>query len=227
MGHLKTLVWILALICAAVILAGCTSSSSVDNTKTPMVVSTIGAPTPEPTEPPEPTIGPTWTPTPTPVPPAMSLSNFNLTIRINGDQKAPSGDPNQTAVGNAQYATRMDTAKFTVKNTGDATREELEIVYRIVTPISVIDSAGRTTTTDQVQSKKVAIGTLKPGESRQISLESPMYGAMLEANLTITAKWSGGSLDLYKTTLEPDFRGGTTQSPPNDLAVKTWGSAYN
>lgn len=226
MDYMKTLAIILLL--AVLAMAGCISSSGENAATTPpKIVATVGAPTPIPTEPPEPTQGPTWVPTPTPVPPKVTLSNFNLTVTINGDQRQWTGDPNQSGQINAQYATRQDTVTFNVMNTGDATLEGLEIIYQVVTPITVIGPDGVSYTTDSAQIKKESIGSFKPGDSRNIAIASPLYGAMLEANVTVTAKWKGGSLDLYMTTLEPNFQSGTIYSPENDMAVKTHGSAYN
>lgn len=209
------------LIIAGIAVAGCASSSGSG----PKIVATVGAPTPIPTEPPEPTVGPTWTPTPTPVPPPLTLSGFTLTVRINGDQRQWTGDPNQSGQLNAQYATRQDTVLFNVRNTGDRTLQNLVIVYDVATPMSFTDTAGRTSTSIYHQNKNTSLGTLKPGEARDISLESPVYGAMLEANVTVTAYWNGGSLDLYATTLETSFSSGTTYAPANGLSVKMYGSA--
>jgi hypothetical protein len=222
MNGLKTS--IIVLLMAGIAIAGCVSSG---NNTGPKIVATVGAPTPIPTEPPEPTVGPTWTPTPTPVPPAVTLSGFSLTVVINGDQRQWTGDPNKSGELNAQYATRQDTVTFNVQNTGDATLQSLVIIYKVSTPISVTDSSGRTSSTNFDQIKNSTIGTLKPGESRDITIVSPMYGAMLDANVTVTAIWNGGSLDLYMATLEPNFSSGTTYTPANDLSVRMYGSAYN
>lgn len=228
MGRVKTSVIILSLITVALILSGCTSSSSGDNARAPMVVATVGAPTPVPTEPPEPTPGPTWVPTPTPRPPPVTLSDLKLTVKINADQKPISGDPDQDLQLNAQYALRQDTAKFKVQNTGDATLNGLEIIYQLVTPMSFVDSySGQTSTTYWTQNKTYSIGVLKPGEARDIVLEAPSYGAMLEANLTITAKWDDGSLELYRATLESNLKAGSNINPANQQQVKMYGSANN
>lgn len=210
-----------------IVIAGCVASSGDNNTvtKTPMVVATVGGPTPIPTEPPDPTVGPTWVPTPTPVPPQVTLSEFAITVIINGDIKPPSGDPDDSLQENAQYATRQDKVSFSIQNTGDATMNNAELTYRVVTPISIIDS-GQTYTTDRTQTKQVTLGTMTKGVYKDITLDSPLYGAMLAANVTVTVKWDGGSMDVYQTTLQPSFESGLSQSPPNDI-TKTYGSANN
>ncbi|HTY90331.1 MAG TPA: hypothetical protein VMC84_04070 [Methanocella sp.] len=223
MDHRKTL--ILILLIAALALAGCVSSSGSNSATTqPKVVATIGDPTPVPTEPPEPTVGPTWTPTPTPVPPALTLSDFNLQVKINGDAKEWTQDPSQAQPVNAQYAARQDTATFTVTNTGNATLKNLVIVYDVATPMTTIVN-GQEFSTMTHQSKNASLDTLNPGDYRDVTIESPIYGAMLTANLTITANWNGGSLDLYMATLEPNFASGTSYTPANDISLKEYGSA--
>jgi hypothetical protein len=229
MDRLKMYGLITIMALGMIVIAGCVSSSGDNNTntKTPMIVATIGAPTAVPTEPPEATVGPTWVPTPTPTPLPMTLSNFNITVTVNADIKAPSGDPNQSLQENAQYAMRQDKVSFKVQNTGDATLNNVEITYQVVTPMSVIDGqTGQEFTTDYAQTKKFTFDKMDPGVSKTITLDSPLYGAMLAANVTVSAKWDGGSLDLYKTTLQPNFNSGLLQSPPNDI-TKTYGSAYN
>jgi hypothetical protein len=226
MGRLKKSFIVLTAMVMAIVLSGC-ASTSPDPGKS-LVVATVGAPTPIPTDVPEPTPGPTWVPTPTPIPPPVTLSDLSLTVKINGDQRPISGDPDQDLQLNAQYALRQDTAKFKVQNTGDATLNGLEITYQLVTPMSFVDSySGQTSTTYRTQNIPYAIGTLKPGETRDIVLEAPSYGVMLEANLTITAKWDGGSLDLYRATLEPNLKAGSNISPANQQQVMMYGSAYN
>ncbi len=227
MDRLKMYGLIALMALGMIVVAGCVASSGDNNTntKTPMIVATVGGPTPIPTEPPAPTVGPTWVPTPTPVPPIMTLSGFSIIVTINGDLKPISDDPNQSEQENAQYAMRQDKVSFSVQNTGSNTLNNVVITYKVVTPMSVIDS-GQTFTTDYVQTKNVTLGTMTRGASKPITLESPLYGAMLTANVTVTALWDGGSLDLYKTTLQPSFNSGLSQSPPNDI-TREYGSAYN
>jgi hypothetical protein len=226
MGRLKISVFVLILMVTAIVLSGCTSSSP--DLGKPLVVATVAAPTPVPTEPPEPTQGPTWVPSPTPRPPPLTLSDYILTVKINGDQKPISGDPDQDLQMNAQYAIRQDTVKFIVKNTGDATLNGLDVIYQLVTPMSFVDSYnGQTSTTYRPQIKTYSIGILKPGEASDVVFESPTYGATLEANVTISAKWDNGSLDLYKATLEPNFESGSYVNPANEQQVKMYGSANN
>lgn len=224
MDYLKTAV--IVLLIASLAIAGCISSSGSNSATTgPKIVATIGAPTPIPTEPPEPTPGPTWVPTPTPVPPPLTLSEFSLEVKINGDQKEWTQDPSQAQPVNAQYAARQDTATFIVTNTGNATWKKLKIVYDVATPRSFIDSQGRQSSTTFHQNVTYDIGTLSQGDYRQITIQSPIYSAMLTATLTITANWDGGSLDLYMATLEPNFQSGTSYSPANVIALKKYGSA--
>ncbi len=227
MDRLKMYGLITLIALGMIVIAGCVASSGDNNTntKTPLVVATVGGPTPIPTEPPDPTVGPTWVPTPTPIPPQVSLSEFAITVTINGDLKPPSDDPNDSLQENAQYAMRQDKVSFSVQNTGDATLNNVVITYKVVTPMSVIDS-GQTFTTDYQQTKQVSLGTMTQGVYKDVTLESPLYGAMLAANVTVTANWDGGSMDLYKTTLQPSFNNGMSQSPPNDM-TKTYGSADN
>lgn len=226
MGRLKMSFFVLTVMVMAIVLSGC-ASTSPDPGK-PLVVATVGAPTPIPTDVPEPTPGPTWVPSPTPRPPPLTLSDLNIMVKINADQRPISGDPDQDLQLNAQYALRQDTAKFKVQNTGDATLEGLEIDYQVVTPVSFVDSySGQTITTDRTQNAPYVIGTLKPGEVRDIMLEAPSYGAMLEANLTITAKWDNGSLELYRAMLETSLKSGSSISPANQRQVMTYGSANN
>jgi hypothetical protein len=226
MVRLKTSVIVLAMMAMAVVLSGC-ASTSPDPGK-PLVVATVGAPTPIPTDVPEPTPGPTWVPSPTPRPPPLTLSDYTLTVKINGDQQLVSGDPNFDYQLNPQYAIRQDTVTFKVQNTGDFTLTALEIVYGLITPQTYVDSySGQTVTSYQAKDDKTDIGTLNPGEGREISIVSPPYGAMLEANVTISAKWDNGSMDLYKATLEPNLKSGSNINPTNDLQIKMQGSAKN
>lgn len=224
MDHMK--ISVLILLIAAMAIAGCVSLGGNSATTPPKVIATVGAPTPVPTEPPEPTRGPTWTPTPTPVPPALTLSEFELTVKVNGDQRQWTQDPSQAQPVNAQYAARQDTAKFIVTNTGDADLKNLVIVYDLAVPMTTITN-GQELTAINHQSLDTAIDTLNRGDAREINVKSPIYGAMLTVDLTITARWDGGSIDLYKTTLEPNFESGTSYSPANDIVVKQYGSAYN
>jgi hypothetical protein len=224
MGRLKTSFIILTVMVMAIVLSGCTSSSP--DAGKPLVVATVGGPTPIPTDLPEPTPGPTWVPSPTPRPPPVTLSDFVITVKINGDQKPISGDPSQDLQVNAQYAVRQDTAKFKIQNTGDATLNNLDITYQLATPTSFIDPYnGQTSITYKTQTTPQSLGTLNPGDTRDITIVTPLYGAMLEANVTISAKWDGGSLDLFRTTLEPNFQSGTNFNPTNQLEVKMYGSA--
>ena len=188
-----------------------------------MVIVTIGEPTPRPTEPPEPTIGPTWTPTPTPVPPPLTLSDFNLEIRLNADTQKWTQEPDQQQI-NAIYATRMDRATFTVTNTGTETRKNLVIVYDVAYPITKIDSQGRISNTTNHASVETKRGTLDPGGYVEVTINSPYFEAMITAELTITANWDGGSMVLYKATLEPKFTSGTVYTPANINFVKSYGT---
>jgi hypothetical protein len=228
MGQLKTSFIALAVIIVAIVLAGCASSTPAGEAGKPLVVATIGAPTPVPTEPPEPTPGPTWVPSPTPRPPPVTLSDYSLKVTINGDQRPVSGDPDQDLQLDTQHAIRQDTVKFKIQNTGDATLNDLDIIYLLVTPTTFVDSySGQESTAYRTQTGTQSIGVLQPGESIDVTFVSPPYGAMLEANVTITAKWDNGSLELYKATLEPNFQTGSYVSPANQQQVMTHGSANN
>ncbi len=226
MGRLKSSFFALVVLAMAIVLSGC-ASSSPDPGK-PLVVATVGAPTPIPTEPPEPTVGPTWTPTPTPRPPPVTLSDYTITVVINGDQPPVSGDPDHDLQFSAQNAVRQDTVKFMVRNTGEDTLNKLEILYQLAIPMTFIDSYnGQTSVAYRTMTNTSPIGVLKPGESRDIELVSPPYGAMLQANVTISAKWDGGTLELYAATLEPNFKSGSSFSPVNTRQLMSYGSAYN
>lgn len=224
MQRLKTSMIILIMAC--IVFAGCVSSSGDNPTPSQKVVATVGAPTPTPTEPPEPTIGPTWTPTPTPVPMPVTLSDFVLQVRINADQRQWTGDPSESQQINAQYAARQDLATFVITNTGTATLKNLVIVYDLAIPMTTTYN-GQDFTTINHQSVNSTLDTLKPGEYREVTVQSPIYGAMLTADMTITAYWAGGSLELYKAELEPKFDSGTSYTPSNGVDIKQYGSAYN
>lgn len=192
------------IIILAIAVAGCALPTSTENSDKPLIVATIGPPTPTPTDVQEPTPMPTWTPTPTPVPPPpppISIYDVNITGMVD------SGSP--------YFALKHDTAKFLVKNTGNATLEDLIIVYTVAHPVTTSGPAGTSTTT-VLQQKNESIGKMSPGDARSIVIKAPDYPAMVEANVTITAMWNGGSLELYSTTLEPDFSGGIAP-PPNPL----------
>ncbi len=222
----RWLVSAIALTVIIVAISGCTSSPGTSPGK-PLVVATVGAPTPEPTDV-APTVMPTWTPSPTPVPPPVTLSGFEITVVINGDQRPVSGDPDQDLQLDAQHAVRQDTVKFNVQNTGEATLNKLNIVYQLAVPMTFIDSySGQTTVSYKTMTTTYSIGTLRPGDSRDVELVSPPYGAMLQANVTVTAKWDGGTQDLYSATLEPNLHSGSTINPANTRAVMTYGSANN
>jgi len=223
MGRLKMSFFVLAVMVMAIVLSGCASNSP--DTRKPLVVATVGAPTPVPTEPPEPTPGPTWVPTPTPVPDPVSLTKINLTGKINGDQRPISGDPNDSLQLNARYATRQDMATFTIKNTGDAPLVDLSIIYELDVPMTTVDSLGHSSTTIVPKNTTVSVGTLKPGDTRDLVIVSPVYEAMQEVNVTIIAKWDGGTFQLYKTRLEPNLSGGISQA--DIQAVMMYGSANN
>ncbi len=228
MSHVKTFGVIILLMIVAIALAGCASLTSSGNSATvnPMVVAnTVGDPTPVPTDPPVPTQGPTWTPTPTPIPDPVTLSKFNLVGTINGDQKKISDDPNQGMAVNAPYATRQDTANFTVKNTGSVVLEDLSIIYETDVPMTAVDSVGRSSTTVMPKNTTLDVGTLKPGDSRAIVIKSQLYGAMLEVNMSIIAKWKGGSFQLYHAKLDPSFTGGVMMGNPGE--AMTAGSSNN
>ncbi|AFD00805.1 hypothetical protein Mtc_2066 [Methanocella conradii HZ254] len=185
----------------AIAVAGCALPTSTENSDKPLIVATIGPPTPTPTDVPEPT--PTWTPTPTPVPPPpppISIYDVNITGMVD------SGSP--------YFALKHDTAKFRVKNTGNATLEDLIIVYTVAHPVTTSGPAS-TSTTMVLQQKNESIGKMSPGDVRNIIIKAPDYPAMVEANVTITAMWNGGSLELYSTTLKPGF--GNVAPPPNPL----------
>ena len=222
MQRMKTSIIILLI--AGIALAGCVSSGSDTATPSQRVVATVGDPTPVPTEPPEPTIGPTWTPTPTPVPPPVSLTDFVLQVRINADQRQWTGDPNESQQINAQYAARQDRAAFVITNTGTETLKSLVIVYDIATPMTTTYN-GQDFTTINHQSVNSTLDTLKPGEYREVVVDVPVYSAMLTADLTITAYWTGGSLELYRAELEPKFDSGTSYTPSNGVDIKRYGSA--
>jgi hypothetical protein len=223
MARRKVSFIVLAVLIMAIALSGC-SSPEVSNGK-PLVVATIGAPTPVPTEPPEPTPGPTWVPTPTPVPDPISLTTeVKLEGVINGDQRPVSGDPNDSLQLNARYATRQDTARFTVKNTGDAPLEGLSIVYVLEVSMTTVGN-GQYSTTVIPKSTVVDVGTLNRGDTKDLVILSPVYEAMQEVNMTIIAKWDNGTFQLYRATLEPDLSGGISQS--DIIAVMTYGSANN
>ncbi len=226
MGRPKLSFFALVVMVMAVVLSGCASISPEPGK--PLIVATVGAPTPIPTEPPEPTVGPTWTPTPTPRPPPVTLSDYTITVVINGDQPPVGGDPDQDLQFSAQNAVRQDKVKFKVQNTGDDTLNKLEVIYQIAVPMTFIDSYnGQTSVAYRTLTTKCDIGVLKPGESHDVELVSPPYGAMLQANVTISAKWDGGTLELYAATLEPNFKSGSSVSPVNTRQLMSHGSAYN
>ncbi len=225
MGYLKISYIVLAVMAVAVILSGCTSAGT--NPDKSVVVATVGAPTPIPTDVPEPTPRPTWVPSPTPRPPPLTLSGFTMVVEINGDQQLVSGDPDFDYQLNPISASRQDKVKFKVQNTGDFTLTGLEIIYELVTPMTLTDTSGQSVTLYNTQSEKTKIDKLNPGEGREINIVSPPYGAMLEANMTIKAKWDNGSIDLYKAALEPRLQSGSSYTPPNLLEIKGHGSASN
>lgn len=227
MSQVKTLLIFMILMIVAIALAGCASSTSSGDTATakPMVVATVGDPTPVPTDPPIPTQGPTWTPTPTPIPDPVTLYKFNLVGTINGDQKKISDDPNQGMAVNAPYATRQDTVNFTIKNTGSVALQDLSLIYETDVPMTAVDSVGRSSTTVMPKNSTYDVGTLNPGDSRAVVIKSQLYGAMLEVNMSIIAKWKGGSFLLYHAKLDPSFTGAVNLGNAGD--VMTAGSANN
>lgn len=225
MGRLKITIFAIALMIAATVLSGCTSTNSTSPSPGTggHVVVTVGAPTPVPTEP-EPTVSPTWVPSPTPKPPAVTLSDFTATAKINGDQPPISGDPGQQYQLDAQHAVRRDMADFKITNTGDATLKKLGIVYEMSVPMTSTYN-GQTFVNYQTQHTTYDIGTLNPGDSRDVEIISPQYSAMSQANVTITAKWDGGSLELYKATLEQTLTSGNTYNPVNTQQLMSYGAA--
>jgi hypothetical protein len=169
---------------------------------------------------------PAWTPTPTPKPPAVTLSDFTVTVKINGDRPPISGDPDQQYQLDALHAVRSDTADFKVTNTGDETLKKLDIVYEMAVPITSIDIySGKSVVNNQYQHTTYSIGTLNPGDTRDVEIISPPYSAMSAANITITAKWDGGTLELYEAALEQTLSSGRTYNPVNTQQLMSYGAA--
>lgn len=133
---------------------------------------------------------------------------------------------------NPQYAMRHDTANFLVKNVGDGVIVDVTVVYDIVTVITTYDAAGNGATGEIWQNKTSYIGTMFPGDERNLTMDAPLHAAMLSAKMTLMVQWKSGqdqhSATLFTTTLDPaDMSGQGSVNPSNGIDVMTYGSANN
>jgi hypothetical protein len=205
----------LMLMLAVIALSGCASSSGDNATTKPMYIVTVGTgptdqPVLAPTDMPVPTPTATPVPTPTPVPEPVTLSNLKIVFSVEGGQEP----------GSIQYAVRHDTATFTIADTGQVPLNDLSLIYEVDTHLLLTDGSA----IDDVQTTKpYSVGTLFAGDEKKITMEAPIYSALADVNMTITAKWRDGSLVVYKTFLKSNTSANGQLAPENNLITRSFG----
>jgi hypothetical protein len=186
-------IFIIALVALTLISAGCTTPSPTA-TPTPAATPTPLEPTPTPEATPVATPTPEPSPVVTPVPKPSGITQGTMLnikdLSIYWDTTGP-----------LQY----EKAEFKIMNVDkNQILLDVNVILRIATPTTIIYPDGTSFNTTQVKESTISLGTLRPLETKSVSLTSSNHREV-ETLVSIIVNWRGGSEKLFEVTLNaPD-----------------------